>query len=218
MLGRDAGWLYILLGLGLVMNLIILGSRLAIDGIPWDDLNYEPAQPIAVSHRLHSGDLQISCVYCHPSARRSRLGGTPSPSLCMNCHRFVSATLGAVRQEEQAAQKEGRKPERIVSTEIRKIYSSLGLNDDLVQTGQGQPIQWVRVHRLPDFVFFHHGAHYQANVDCATCHGAVEKMERVSQFASLSMGWCVNCHRDYQGRTVGNRRLVASIDCGTCHM
>jgi hypothetical protein len=135
----------------------------------------------------------------------------------MNCHRFITATLGAVRAEEEASKKENRPVNRVVSTEIQKIYDALGLDGELQPGRPGTPLRWTRVYRLPDFVRFHHGAHNHAEIDCRVCHGQVEKMERVTQEYDLSMGWCVTCHRDYQGRTVGTRRLDASTDCGTCH-
>lgn len=213
----ESRWLTLFLVLGIALNLLLLGMKLSDANLPGNDTGYEPAQPIAFSHRLHSGDLQVSCLYCHPAAAHARYAGTPAPSLCMNCHRFVAARLGAVQEEEKQAKKEGREPQKITSTEIQKIYDALGLDSELRPTRAGSRIRWVRVNRLPDFVYFHHGAHTAAGIDCAYCHGAVEKMERVRQTASLSMGFCVNCHRLYRGRIVAGRTLVASTDCGTCH-
>lgn len=212
-----SGWVTALLTAGLGINLLILAAR--FDDLQFPDSNqgFEPIQPIAFSHRLHSGEMQISCLYCHPAAARSRWAGTPPANLCLNCHRFVSATLGAVREEERLAAEEGREPRKIVSDEISRIYTALGLDSNLEPVSDPNPIRWVRVHRLPDFVVFHHGVHDVAGVDCAVCHGDVTRMERVRQYETLSMGWCVNCHRDYEGRPSGERVLHPRNDCGVCH-
>lgn len=213
----ESAWLTAFLLLGIALNLLLLGMKLSDVHLPGNDAGYEPAQPIAFSHRLHSGDLQVACLYCHPAAAQARYAGTPAPSLCMNCHRFIAAPLGAVQEEEKQAKKEGREPVRVTSTEIQKIYDALGLDSELRPVRAGVRIRWLRVNRLPDFVFFHHGAHTAAGIDCAYCHGAVEEMERVRQTVSFSMGFCVNCHRLYRGRVVSGRILVASTDCEVCH-
>jgi hypothetical protein len=210
-------WLETLLSVGVALNLVLLGMKISDVRLPGNDIGYQPAQPIAFSHRLHGGELQIPCLYCHPAAARARLAGTPSAGLCMNCHRFVAATLGAVRAEEEAAREEGREVRQIVSLEIQKIYEALGMDSRQDRVGEESPIRWIRIHLLPSHVRFHHGAHTVAGIDCRECHGVVERMERVRQEFDLSMGWCVECHRTYRGRIVGDRRLEASIDCGTCH-
>lgn len=179
---------------------------------------YEPAQPIAYSHRLHAGELQIPCQYCHSGAERSRTAGIPAASTCMNCHRFITAPMGAVRAEDEAAKKEGRAPRQVISPELHKLYDSLGLNDQLQRDPDKlpQPIAWKRIHKLPDFVAFDHRAHIAAEVPCQRCHGPVETMERVRQSESLSMGWCVQCHRDTKQSPSG-KPLHPSTDCATCH-
>ncbi|GBC79077.1 Menaquinone reductase, multiheme cytochrome c subunit [bacterium HR09] len=186
--------------------------------LPGNDVGYEPDQPIAFSHRLHAGELAIDCLYCHFGAERSRHAGIPAASVCMNCHRFVTAPLGAVRAEEAKAKKEGRAPGLVVSPELAKLYRALGLNEKL-QPEPGappQPIAWVRVHRLPDFVYFDHRPHVLSGVTCQTCHGPVETMERLRQASDLTMGWCVNCHRTPREVKPGTV-LTASVDCAVCH-
>lgn len=210
-------WFDTVLGTAVVLQVGLLAWQLWSRDWGGYDLGYEPEQPIAFSHRLHSGEMQISCVYCHPAARTSRWAGTPPPSLCMNCHRFVQARLGAVREEEKQAAAEGRPPRRIFSEEIAKLYKAMGVDQDLNAVSPGEPIRWVRIHRLPDFVRFHHGIHDAAGVPCQSCHGSVEQMERVRQVVTLSMGWCVQCHRDYHGRPAGERILQPSLDCSSCH-
>ncbi len=180
---------------------------------------YAPEQPIAYSHRLHAGELGIDCQYCHNAADRSRYAGIPPASTCMNCHQSVTATRAATRAEEQAAEKEGRAPRRVVSPELRKLYDALALDDQLRpdSTKRPRPITWTRVHELPAFVYFSHQAHVHAGVDCQTCHGPIRSMDRVRQVKSLSMGWCVACHREVNAKGVNGQPVHASTDCATCH-
>ncbi|HUM46335.1 MAG TPA: c-type cytochrome [Chitinophagales bacterium] len=132
--------------------------------------NYTPVQPIAFSHQLHAGINQINCLYCHSSAEKSKIAGIPPVSTCMNCHK-------AVQQGENEA---GTK-------EIQKIYAAFDKNE---------PIQWTKIHNLPDHVYFNHSQHVAVGkIACQTCHGPIETMKEVYQFSSLSMGWCINCHR-----------------------
>jgi hypothetical protein len=224
-------------------GLLALAPNLASSHLPGNQQGYEPTQPIAFSHRLHAGELQVACVYCHSGAERSRHAGVPAANVCMNCHRFVTAPMGAVRAEDEIAKKENRAPRLIVSPEIQKLYDAVGFLPG--KTGQAPPdadhqprnaIAWIKVHNLPDFVYFDHRPHVNAGVACQACHGPVESMERVRQVQDLSMGWCVNCHRGVNRAGVdgkGNftslpapaakgpkpvtRRVYASTDCQTCH-
>jgi hypothetical protein len=219
-------------------GLLALAPNLASVHLPGNQIGYEPTQPIAFSHRLHAGELQVQCLYCHSGAERSRHAGIPAANVCMNCHRFVSTTMGAVRAEDELARKQNRAPSRIVSSEIQRLYDAVGFNPaNPQQSAAGQkPIAWVKVHNLPDFVYFDHRPHVNAGAACQTCHGPVETMERVRQVPDLSMGWCVNCHRglnragmDGKGNFTSlpapaasgpkpvTHRVYASIDCQTCH-
>jgi hypothetical protein len=203
--------------IAIALNLSILFPAINRIRLPGNHQGYEPKQPIQFSHRLHSGDLEMDCLYCHPAAERGRFAGFPSAGQCMNCHRFVRSTLGVIRAEEEAAQEEGRETEQVVSDELEKLYNALGLSRELEPENAPSPIVWVRVHRLPDYAYFNHSAHVNSGIYCRDCHGPVEKMVWVSQENSLSMGWCVNCHRDYRGRTHAGRELQPSIDCSSCH-
>lgn len=188
--------------------------------VPGNQQGYEPVQPIAYSHRLHAGELQIDCLYCHSGAETSRHAGIPSMSVCMNCHRFVTASWGAVRQEDSLAQQENRRPREVVSPEIAKIYQALALGDKHERPDpakQPRPVEWIQVHNLPDYVYFDHRAHVGADIKCQSCHGPVETMERVRQVENLTMGWCVNCHRAANENGVNGEAVHASIDCSTCH-
>jgi hypothetical protein len=212
--------LTVFLSVGLSLGVIVFfGSYSNTFRFPGNHEGYEPIQPIAYSHRLHAGELGIACLHCHSAAERSRYAAIPSANICMNCHRFVTAPFVEVKAEDDRASNEKRKPERIISPEIKKIYHALALDDDLKPDPQKRtkPIEWIRIHNLPDFVYFNHSAHVNAAVDCQTCHGPVETMERVRQVSDLSMGWCVNCHRDVNANGVKGRTVYASTDCSTCH-
>ena len=201
----------------LAFTSLILFQELRSFHLPGNFQDYEPDQPIAFSHLLHAGEMEIGCLYCHSAATRSRFAGIPSSDVCMKCHRFVSASLGSVRAEEKLAAAEQRKARPVVSDGVARIYQSLGLNEKLERVAATRPIAWTRVHNLPDFAYFDHRAHVGAGVGCQRCHGPVETMEKVRQIEDLSMGWCVNCHRMVDGTRLSNRSVYPSIDCVTCH-
>jgi cytochrome c7-like protein/class III cytochrome C family protein len=206
----------IVLAAALALSLVTLVTALRLPG---DNQGYEPVQPIAYSHKLHAGELQIQCQYCHSSADKSRHAGIPAMNVCMNCHSGVTATLAAVKAEEAAAAQEKRAAQPIRSSELQKLYDALALDKDLVPIADKTPtpIAWKRIHKLPDFVYFDHRAHITATVACQTCHGPIQEMERVRQYETLSMGWCVNCHRDVNEKGVNGKQVHASTDCTTCH-
>ena len=200
--------LTIVLGVAVVFSALALVPRLRAMRLPGDHRGFEPAQPVEFSHRLHSGELGVPCLYCHSGAERSRHAGIPAASTCMNCHRFVKAKRATVRAEEELAKKERRKPRLVVSAEVRKVEAAVK---------SSTPLHWARIHQLPDFVYFDHRPHVSAGVECQKCHGPVETMERVRQIESLNMGWCVNCHREANTTSVQGKKVHASLDCATCH-
>jgi len=175
---------------------------------PGNNQGYAPVQPIAFSHKLHAGEMQIQCVYCHLGVETSRYAGIPALSTCMNCHKKVTSSSAAQKQASPAE-----------SPELRKLYDSLALDKALAPIAGKlpKPIAWKKVHQMPDFVVFDHRAHITASVTCQTCHGPIETMDRVRQSETLSMGWCVNCHRDVNVTGVAGKPVHASIDCVTCH-
>lgn len=197
----------------------VLAPRLGALRLPGDQKGYEPVQPIAFSHRLHVGELEIDCQYCHWAAERSRHAGLPAASICMNCHRFVTAPMATIREEFASAKEQGREPRRIVVPEVAKLYRALALDSQGKPDPSLQPqaIRWVRVYSLPQFVYFDHRPHVLSGITCQSCHGPVERMERVRQVPNLSMGWCVNCHRTVNRTGVNGRPVQASTDCVTCH-
>lgn len=197
--------------------------------MPGDDQGYAPEQPIAFSHRLHAGELEMDCLYCHYGARWSRHAGVPPAELCMNCHQSVTASLDAVAEERARAEEEGREPQTVVSPDLARLYGYLGLdeNREPVPGAEPQPVPWVRVHDLPDFVWFDHRPHVRRGIQCQQCHGPVEGMERMQQWSDLSMGWCLDCHRSnpaVPGHSLEGldprERSLASVptDCSTCHL
>jgi hypothetical protein len=129
---------------------------------------------------LHAGQNAIDCQYCHSGAEKSKHAGIPGTQVCMNCHKYV-----------QTGPKYGE-------TEISKIYAYSGWNPDEGKfVREPKNIEWVKIHNLPDHVYFNHSQHVKVGkIACQTCHGKIETMETVEQFAPLSMGWCVNCHRE----------------------
>ena len=202
-----------------VLCLIVLGwQSLSKIGI---SQNYQPAQPIEFSHKVHAGQQGIDCNYCHSSARKSKHSGIPSANVCMNCHANIVE-----------GPKHGTK-------EIAKIYKAVGYDVDTrsyIEGYEEQPIKWVRIHNLPDLAYFNHSQHVVAGgLECQECHGAIEEMDEVYQKEKLTMGWCINCHRDskidldnpyYHGYndwiekhkkadlTVEN---IGGLECGKCH-
>ncbi|MFI1744459.1 cytochrome c3 family protein [Thalassobellus sediminis] len=194
------------------------------------DQGYQPVQPIHFSHKIHAGDNGIDCKYCHSSARVSKTSGIPSLNVCMNCHKSIYEYNGETTPEYSKEFYDG---------EIKKLYTAVGWNDaDQKYTGDSQPVKWVRIHNLPDFVYFNHSQHVTvAGVECQTCHGPIETMEIAEQFAPLTMGWCIECHRttnvnikdnDYYkkiheeltkkyGVKEFTEAEMGGLECGKCH-
>ena len=207
---------YVLLA-GLGAALVGLVVHLRDFSLPGNEEGYTPAQPIAFSHKLHAGALEMNCLYCHYSAAKSPRAGIPPASLCMNCHRQVTASWDVTRTELETARQEGRPPRRIISAEMQKLYDALGLDDQLQPDASKeiQPIRWVKVHNLADYTRFDHRAHVSAGVKCQECHGPVETMDVIRQSADMSMGWCVRCHKDH--KEIEGRKVSPSTDCAACH-
>jgi cytochrome c551/c552 len=152
--------------------------------------NYQPEQPVFFSHKVHAGLNQISCLFCHGNAWESKQASVPSLNICMNCHAAISDYKGERLERENGSRVN---PDE----EIKKLYNYTGYDPDKGKyTKQGKPVEWIRIHNLPDHVFFSHAQHVRAGkVQCQTCHGPVQEMNEVKQFADMSMGWCINCHR-----------------------
>jgi len=158
------------------------------------DQGYQPIQPIKFSHKIHAGDNKIDCQYCHSSAKHSKTSGIPSANVCMNCHKNISE----VAEDTKIVLDGVTLGKDDLDKEIQKIYNAVGWDaENLKYTGETKPIEWVRVHNLPDFVYYNHSQHVTvAGFKCQKCHGPVETMDEVYQFSPLTMGWCINCHKD----------------------
>ncbi|SUJ07690.1 cytochrome c6 [Sphingobacterium spiritivorum] len=184
---------------------------------------YKPVQPIKFSHQLHAGVNKIECQYCHGGAFKSKNASIPSANVCMNCHNTVTAS----------EHYDGE-----ISPEIAKIYKALDYNPDTRQYGDNpSPIQWIRIHNLPDFAYFNHSQHVVvAGVECQTCHGPIQDMEEVYQYSQLTMKWCVDCHRKTEVNTDNKyydqlieaheklkkgekmtAAMIGGLECGKCH-
>ena len=174
--------------------------------------NYQPEQPIYYSHKVHAGINQISCLYCHGAAMDSKHAAIPSVNVCMNCHKTITSyEKGPKLFREDGTEVNGTK-------EIEKLYSYAGFdpkNAAAWDPSKAKPIVWTKIHSLPDHVYFNHSQHIKAGkVQCQSCHGEITNMDEVYQFSELSMGWCVNCHRDTKvdfykidssGKATGNK-------------
>ncbi len=187
---------------------ILLGLKATIDGAYSIGVQqgYAPKQPIQFSHKLHAGQYKIDCNYCHTGVNRGKSAIIPSANICMNCH-------GVIKKE---------------SPQIQKIYAAIENN---------QPIEWVRVHNLPDLAYFNHAQHVNVGgLDCTTCHGEIAQMEVVQQRSSLTMGWCIDCHRQTEVNTKDNKYYdnlvemhknkskeplkvadIGGLECSKCH-
>lgn len=155
---------------------------------------YSPTQPIYYSHKVHAGINQISCLYCHGGAWESKHAGIPSLNICMNCHKAISTyEKGPKLYDEEGKEIDG-------TAEIQKLYNYAGFKPGPGATwdpSKAKSPEWIKIHNLPDHVFFSHVQHVRVgNVQCQTCHGNIQEMDKVKQVAELSMGWCINCHRE----------------------
>jgi cytochrome c len=154
--------------------------------------DYQPVQPIFYSHKVHAGINQISCQYCHIGVYQGKQATIPSVNICMNCHMAITEySKGPKLFTEEGT-------EVNANAEIQKLYKAAGYEPGKPwDASKAQPIEWKRLHNLPDHVYFNHSQHVKAGqVACQTCHGEIQKMDEVKQFTDLSMGWCINCHRE----------------------
>ncbi|MFY0252840.1 c-type cytochrome [Chitinophaga sp. 30R24] len=175
-----------------ILVLFMVGGYFTINGAVGlgRQKDYMPVQPIFYSHKVHAGINQINCLYCHAGAEKSKYAMIPSENICMNCHKAINSYSGP-----ELVTAEGK---RIDGTaEIAKLYDYVGWDAKAGKyTKPGKPIEWTKIHNLPDHVYFNHSQHVVAGQQqCQTCHGAITEMDEVHQFADLSMGWCINCHR-----------------------
>jgi len=209
-------------------TVLMLVALLAVGG--WKTMwnvgvheGYKPVQPIKFSHQIHAGVNKIECRYCHGGAFKSKNASIPSANVCMNCHNTITAS----------EHYDGE-----ISPEIAKIYRALDWDPETRTYGNNpKPIQWVRIHNLPDFAYFNHSQHVVvAGVECQTCHGPIQNMEEVYQYSPLTMKWCVDCHKKtdiksdnkyYEDLIKAHERIkkgekmtaamIGGLECGKCH-
>ncbi|MCQ6959783.1 cytochrome c3 family protein [Mucilaginibacter aquariorum] len=208
----------------LVFFIVVCGT-IAMGSFSWVTMwntnvhqGYQPVQPIKYSHQLHAGAMKIECQYCHTGAFKSKNASIPSLNVCMNCHKSVKTE----------------------SPEIHKIYDALGYDPNTAKydSTKAKPIQWVRVHNLPDLAYFNHSQHVKVgNIKCQTCHGQVQEMQEVYQYSPLTMKWCIQCHKRTEVNGKGNAyydsilsahekikkgekvtaAVLGGIECAKCH-
>lgn len=207
----------------IVLIILFLGMRSCWNGLMGIGISqgYAPEQPIKYSHKIHAGQNGIDCQYCHSGASRGKTAGIPSANVCMNCHKYIQQ--GTVTGKE----------------EIAKIYKALDYDPETQKYGNNPtPIKWVRVHNLPDLAYFNHSQHVKVGkIVCQQCHGQVQEMDVVQQYAPLTMGWCINCHRTTEVKMEGNvyykdlhaklaekykgQKItvdkIGGLDCAKCH-
>ena len=204
---------------------VVLCGTIAMGSFSWVTMwntnvhqGYQPVQPIKYSHELHAGAMKIECQYCHTGAFKSKNASIPSLNVCMNCHKSVKTE----------------------SPEIHKIYDALGYDPNTAKydSTKAKPIQWVRIHNLPDLAYFNHSQHVKVGaIKCQTCHGPVETMKEVYQYSPLTMKWCIQCHKRTEVNGKGNAyydsilaahdkikkgekvtaAVLGGIECAKCH-
>lgn len=170
--------------------------------------NYMPEQPIFYSHKVHAGINQVNCLYCHAGAEKSRQAMIPSTNVCMNCHKQINEYTG--KDEHPLVTAEGKQVDG--TAEIQKLYKYAGWDPAkkaYIRDEKGNimatPVKWVKIHNLPDHVYFNHSQHVAVGkVQCQKCHGPIQEMDEVYQFSSLGMGWCINCHRQTEVQFASN--------------
>lgn len=218
----------------LLIFVLLGGAWLTFGWLMQIDVNvgYQPIQPIKFSHAVHAGDNKIDCQYCHSSAKNSKTSGVPSANVCMNCHKTISEYNGPLF---------GGNTKEDLDKEIQKIYDAVGWDKENLKYIEGykqKPVKWIRIHNLADFVNYNHSQHVTvAGVACQKCHGPVETMHDMKQFSPLTMGWCIDCHRntkvdltangyyknihDQLAKKYGVKEVteaqMGGLECGKCH-
>ena len=194
---RNKAYIYLI-----TLVLFVIGGYYVIQGAIGlgRTKDYQPAQPIYYSHKVHAGKNQISCLYCHGGAMEGKHANIPSVNVCMNCHMAINEYAGEDMFAEDGSKING-------TAEIKKLYDYAGWDEGQRKyTNSGKPVEWVRIHNLPDHVYFNHSQHVNAGkVQCQTCHGPIQEMGEAKQFSDLSMGWCVNCHRETKVQFTTNK-------------
>ncbi len=161
-----------------ILGVTVFAAPIYVIGLIWYawspetiNVGYQPEQPIPYSHAVHAGELGLDCRYCHTTVENSAFAAIPPTETCLNCHNPEDGKAGVHKQ----------------SPKLKALHESVAT---------GEPIPWVKVHDLPDYVFFNHSIHVTSGVSCVECHGRVDQMETVRTVKSMAMGFCLDCHRD----------------------
>ena len=177
---------FTVLAISIIVNFYFTDENLVV--------GYRPEQPIPFSHKLHAGEMGMDCRYCHMNVEKSPHASVPPSETCWNCHSKVKTNspklqLLASIQKDTVKQKitidhkfDGKAP-KTIEVEVEN-------------PNKGDAIPWVRVHKLPEYAYFDHSVHINAGVSCVECHGRVDQMEVVEQKKSLTMGFCLDCHKN----------------------
>lgn len=212
---RSSGFIFLVVFIVAAVSFKTVIDGLYSIGVQQD---YQPRQPIAFSHKIHAGQYEIDCKYCHTGVMKGKQANIPSPNICMNCH-------SQIRQGTITG-----------TSEISKIYQAVGFDPNTsTYSGKTQPIEWVRIHNLPDLAYFNHAQHVNVGgIECQTCHGPIQEMDVVKQYSLLTMGWCIDCHRKTDVNTKGNAYYdklielhdskkamkvedIGGLECAKCH-
>ena len=129
-------------------------------------VGYQPTQPVPFSHSIHVQQLGLDCRYCHDGVEKSWYSNVPAADTCMNCHSAIRANDPKLEP-------------------VRASYKD-----------QNKPVEWVQIHKLPDYVYFNHSVHVNRGVSCVECHGRIDQMDEVRHEKQFSMTFCLDCHRD----------------------
>ena len=129
-------------------------------------VGYQPTQPVPFSHSIHVQQLGLDCRYCHDGVEKSWYSNVPAADTCLNCHSAIRANDPKLEP-------------------VRASYKD-----------QKKPVEWVQVHKLPDYVYFNHSVHVNRGVSCVECHGRIDQMDEVRHEKQFSMTFCLDCHRE----------------------
>jgi len=178
-------------GIVLIVNFYFTDAHLSV--------GYAPEQPIPFSHRLHVGELGLDCRYCHVNVEKSPVASVPPAAVCLNCHTKIKTDSPKLKPlfERNPAQATTFKEEVVEEMDAKGVFHPKVIKYEVPNDKANDPIEWIRIHNLPDYAYFDHSVHINANIGCTSCHGRIDQMDVVSQAKPLSMSWCLECHRDY---------------------
>ncbi len=145
-------------------------------------VGYQPTQPVPFSHSIHVQQLGLDCRYCHDGVEKSWYSNVPAADTCMNCHSAIRANDPKLEP-------------------VRASYKD-----------QKKPVEWVQVHKLPDYVYFNHSVHVNRGVSCVECHGRIDQMDEVRHEKQFSMTFCLDCHRELSPENGDPNKRLRPLD------